>query len=363
VAVLGIGPAALIVLAALRARELRRAQAREHLHLHELAERPLFAGPGHVVAGKVELDNGEKIGVRIDIVQAVKNHTSKNSRWHTWSEVSRTVAPGPFYLVREGAPPIYVEPDTNVLVVDTLETDYPMDRPQMRVRTADVKVGEDFLAYGDLHQAPHPRAHDAYRDSIGWVLRPPKRGRMLLATEGIRDRYKDRIRFLQRSALICAAIFCVVHAFATVPFVTAMLFGHETTTTAVRTDTYVTHNKNTTTTHYQLVTRASDGFALTQDVPYATYAQARSAIDQGKTVIVPLHRTGDLVWASYLGQPTVSGPFLIIGIVAIVIAFFVIRSGYRSKYAWYDKKTLDEEGAQGHWVEPRPLAPVAPGTK
>jgi hypothetical protein len=362
IAVLGIGAGSAIVLMFVRARALSHVQTREHTTLHERAERPLFAGPGHVVSGRVELDNGQQIGVRVDIVQQVKNHTSKNSRWHTWEEVSRKVQPGPFYLVREGVQPIYVEPDEDALVVDTLETSYPLDMALSRVRTADVKVGEDFFAYGDLHEAPHPRARDAYRGSVGWVLRPPRRGRMLLATEGIRDRYRDRISFLYKWGAVCTLIFGTLHAFFTVPFVLAAVLGTHTTTELVGTNTFVTHNKNSTTTHYEIRTRTTDGFELKQEVPYAVYDDARDVIKRGGTVAIPLVRTRDWTWASYLGQdPYVSGPFIIIAIISAGVALLILWATYKTKYAWYDKEKLGEHGGTGHWTEPRPAAPVPPG--
>jgi hypothetical protein len=363
IAVLGIGVGAAIVLMFVRARTLGRTQRREHANLHARAEQPLFAGPGHVVAGRVELDNGEQFGVRVDIVQQVKNHTSKNSRWHTWEEVSRKVAPAPFYLIREGAPPIYVEPDENALVVDSLETAYPPDMALRRIRTADVKVGEYFFAYGDLHEAPHPRARDAYRGSVGWVMRPPRRGRMLLATEGIRDRYAARISYLYKWGAICATLFCFLHACFTAPFVAATVLGTRTTTEVTATHTYVTHNKNSTTTHYELLTSTPDGFALTQEVPFSVYSHAKQIVDRRETLVVPLVRTRDWVWASYLGQDAyIQGPWIIMGAFSAALLLFILWFTYKTKYAWYDKKKLGEPGGSGHWVEPRPGAPVPPGT-
>jgi hypothetical protein len=364
VAVLGIGPGSIFVLMFLQARRLAAVQAREHAHLREEAERPLVSGPGHVVSGRVELDNSETIGVQVDITQEVKNHTSKNSRWHTWNEVARTVRPGPFYLVREGLPPVYVEPDENALVVDTLETSYPLPMASRRIRTADVKVGESFFAYGDLQEGPHPRARDAYRGSaMGWVLRPPRRGRMLLATEGIRDRYKDRVSYLWKSGIICGAIFLGLHAWFTLPFVAATVLGTRTTAEVVRTDTYVTHHKNSTTRHYELITRSADGFELTQDVPSFVYDRARDALARGDTVVVPIVRTRDWKWASFVGpDPYVSGPWIVMGVICFAITLLAVRGTYKGKYAWYDKKKLSEHGGSGHWTEPRPSAPVPPGT-
>jgi hypothetical protein len=363
IAVLGVGLGSAVALMFLRARALRRTQQREHATLHERADRPLFAGPGHVVTGKVELDGGQQVGFEIDIVQQVKNHTSKNSRWHTWDEVSRKVRPGSFYLVREGAAPVYVEPSEDALVVDTLDTSYPSDMPNQRVRTADVKVGEEFFAYGDLVEAPHPRAHDAYRGSIGWVLKPPRRGRMLLATEGIRDRYQKRISTLQNQGLLFVALLCLSHALFTLPFLCAAVVGTRTTTHVTRTNTFITKNKNTTTRHYQLITRTADGFALDQEVPFGTYDNARRAIANGETVTVPLIRTFDSPWASYVGaDPYISSIWILLGAMTATIAVIIARVRYLAAYSWYDRKKLAEHGGSGHWVEPRPAAAVPPGT-
>jgi len=363
-AVLVIGAASGIVLMIRRAQQLVRIQAREHARLHAQAEQPLCAGPGHVVAGRVELDRGEQMGVRVDVLQQVKNHTSKSSRWHTWAEISRSVVAVPFYLVREGGQSVYVEPDQSVLVVDTLETKYPDESPNHRLRIADVRTGEEFFAYGDLYEAPHPRALDAYRGGVGWVLRAPKRGRMLLATEGIRDRYTARIRFLRVSGAILGALFCTLHALFTLPFAVACVLGTHATTDVTKTSSWVTHGKhNQTTTHYALDTRTRDGFALHQEVPYEVYAAARAVEARGGKAVVPIVRTYDWPAASFVGpDPYIAAPWLIAGLIGGALTFFLIVPAYRAKYAWYDQKKLTEHGGSGHWQEPRPYAPVSPGT-
>jgi hypothetical protein len=357
-----IGAGAAIVLMLVRARTLAGMQARENALVLDDARIRLSRGPGRAVSGRVELDGGEETGVRVDIGQVVKNHRSRNLSWHTWDEVSRQVYAAPFYLVSENGPSVYVEPDASALVVDGLETSYPRDRRNFRVRFADVRAGELFHAYGDVFEATHPRAREDYRGSIGWVLRPPRRGRMILATTAIADRYRPRIRFLWRWGWLSAAAYCLFHAFVTAPFLTATLLGEHTTTNIVGTSTYVTRDKHRSTTHYVLHTRTSDGFALAQELPRQVYLTIAASDRTGGLRAVPLLRTRDWAWASYLGDhASVSILWIMLGTMATMIATVALTTGYRTRYAWYDRTKLSEHGGAGLWTDPRPMTDVPPG--
>jgi hypothetical protein len=360
VGVMGVGWGAEIVYAWLHARRLLAREAREESAMHEKAERPLAPGPSRVVSGRVEPDGAHDVAVEIDIEQEVKNHTSKNSRWHVWTEKTRDVRASAFYLVREDGESIYVEPDRGVLVADSIETRYPDDKPMRRLRVADVKRGEYYYAHGDLHRAAHPRARGGYRDGIGWVLRPSRRERMILATDAVAARYEGRAAFLRKHALWSAAFFVVLHAFFTLPFLSASLFGQRTTTHVVKTATYVTHNKNSTTTHYALDTRMADGFTMREDVPRDLYLAIGRRIASGASVDVPIVRTGDWEAATFLGEPYVTVFWLFFGPITLVVSLLIQSVAYRRAHAWYDQKILEEHGGSGHWVETRPGTPIDP---
>jgi hypothetical protein len=359
VGVLGLGAGSLIVFFFLRARSLVRAQEREHALLHDGAEKPLTIGSARVVKGRVEVDGADDVAVGVEITQVVRNHTSKGNRWHTWEEAYRRVRSKPFYLVRGDGQTVYVEPGESALVVDSLETKYPTDMPIGRVRWADVRREEIFYAYGDLVEGLHPRAQEGYRGGPGWMLRRPPSGRMLLATEAIRDRYKGRVSFLRRAGLFLAVTFCALHAVFTAPFVAASLFGTHTTAEVTSSGQYMTRTKGNTTTHYWITVRADDGFTLKEYVERDLYDVLANAKARGP-VTVPLLRVGSWEGACFVGdQPYVYGAWVFFGTVGLVITLLVMRFTYTTSFAWYDRKKVNEHGGPGHWDKTGPTAPVA----
>ncbi len=357
---LGAGVAGVIAYAWLRAGALARSQAEEHALLVERAGRALSAGPSRVVEGRVDVDGRDDVAVEIDIVQQVRDVTNKSSRSHQWREVSRTVRAAPFYLVRDDGVSVYVEPTDDVLVVDSLETAYPMNRPRARIRSADVRRGERFFAYGDLVQGLHARAREGYRDELGWILRRPRTDRMLLATEAIRDRYKARISFLRASAFWLTLAFLAFHGMVTLPFVVASLFGTVTLAEATGAGTYLTHNKGRTTTHYVLSAHTAEGLTLKSDVSRAVYDEYRSARPNG-AVEVPILQTAGWDRATYLGaEPSVNSAGTVLGVITAAFALLFLAFAYPTTLAWYDRKKLHEPGGSEHWRETRPAAPIDP---
>jgi hypothetical protein len=356
IGILGVGPGAAIGAMLLRARRLARAQAHEHEWLVEGAQVPLAPGESRVVAGQVEVDGTDPVAVEVEVEQRVSNHRNKNGAWHIWTETRRSVRVAPFYLVRPDGDSIYVEPDEDARVVDLLATKYPLDAPQHRVRSADVRRGEEYFVYGDVARGPHARALEGYRGGLGWIVRAPRRGRMLLATEAIRDRYEARVAFLRAGGVLLALAFLLLHALFTAPFFVASFFGTHTTALVTATDTYVTTSKNTHTTHYTLTARTSDGFTLEQEVPRDVYNVAH-----GRDVVsVPLIRCGNSTWASFLGtEAYVFWGWLVFGVVGTGVSWLLLSLAYGRRYAWYDRAKLVER-AEGLWVETRPTAPIDP---
>jgi hypothetical protein len=359
VGLLGIVVGALVIWMLVMARSLSKAHAREEKEMLDLAARPLSAGPHRVVCGRVELDEGSDVAIQIDIDQKVHDHSSKNGKWHTWDESDRSTKRAPFYIVRDDGETIYVEPPRDLLVVDSLETKYPIDAPRRRIRVSDVRRGERFFVYGDLDRGAHPRARGAYRDGSGWIMRSPRQ-RMLLATDAIRGRYKERIAYLYLVGGIWAAIFVLAHAFVTAPFLKAALFGTRTTGTVIDHRTWVTTNKGQSTTHYGLTVQTADGLILSQEVERPLF-DAVSPAKPGdvEAATIPVLEAGRSERTSYLGyEPNLPGFWIFIGALVSIVAIILTVSGYRSRVPWYDRQKLDEHGGEGSWVEPRPHNPV-----
>jgi hypothetical protein len=97
-------------------------------------------------------------------------------------------------------------------------------------------------------------------------------------------------------------------------------------------------------------------------VRFATYDQVKRARAHGDAVSVPMVRTNDWTWASYVGNDAYfSGPWLAIEAIAAAVGFVVARARYGNKYAWYDRTKVVEQRDSGPWIETRPTTPIDPG--
>jgi hypothetical protein len=355
---LGIVCGALIISLLVKARSLSKAHAREEEEMLDLAARPLSSGPRRVVRGRVECEDGKDVAIEIDIDQVVTDRSSKNGRWHTWDETDRTTRKTPFYLAREDGETIYVDPPDDVLVVDELETKYPIKAPRTRIRFADVRRGETFFVYGDLDRGPHPRAQSAYRDGDGWILRSPRQ-RMLLATDAIRERYRARVSYLNLVGGFLALMFVLAHVLITRPFLEAALFGTHTSGNVIDHRTWVTTHKGNQTTHYSLTAQTPDGLVLTQEVSRRLFdAMVPTQPDQDAATI-PVLESGHSPSSSFIGlEPTLLGFWLFGGVMVSITAAIFTVMGYRTRVPWYDRPKLNEHGGSGYWIEPRPQNPV-----
>jgi hypothetical protein len=220
-----------------------------------------------------------------------------------------------------------------------------------------------FHAYGDLHVGHHPRAAEGYRDGAGWILRRPRSGRLLLATNSVENRYDARIKFLRRWAGVMAFLWCVFHGWCTAPFVAAVVFGRRTTAEIVRANRNAIHNSRGG-SHwvYALTATAPDGFSLDQTVTADAYAHIARLQLKGETVTVPLIRTGNWKDASYLGTEPYAYIFPVgLALIWSLSALLGLGRGYASTSAWYDS-TKFVERCDGVWEETRPEVPIAPGT-
>ncbi len=313
---------------------------------------PLAQGPARVVRGRVELGDGARSAVRVVVQQRVKNHTSKNSKWHTWEESGRIVDARPFYLTRaaaEGGETILVEPSDAVFVVDTIETVGVAGTVTRRDRVCEVSEGEEFSAFGTLVQGPHPRARSAYRDGgHGWILKPPRMGRMVLASGTIEARYAGRVRFLRTWGSVLALAWAVLNFFVTAPFVAATVAGEREVAQVVADREWITRGKNSTTHHYAVTVAADSGYRFEREVTSRTYYTLK-ARRQTTGVRVPVLHAGDWGSAAYLGStPTMSGVGVVLGLIGSLIAAAICASAYRDAFAWYDKGKLSEHGGTGH---------------
>lgn len=350
VILIGLGGLWALLAMVLRIRSLRAAQARENA-LHHQKPRPLSAGPERVIRGTVEVEGENPVAVEVTITQTAENHTSKNSRSHSWKESGRSVVARPFKLVTEAGESIHVEPGESVMVVDGLETEFSGARIMERFRRCDVKRGEVFTVYGDLHGSP--AGSTPYRESgnPGWTLKPYRTtGRMLLATETITERYVPRMQFLTVWSIILTLVWSIFHIIVTVPFAVSAFRGTHTSALVSGTSTYITKSKNSRTTHYVVEASTQDGKALKDEVNSAVYNRIVSQRTEAKTDAVIPVVVGPPGFPDYLGTEAHLNSMML-GLCAVgwFVALLVVWSAYTEKAAWYDKDKFNEPGGSGHW--------------
>jgi hypothetical protein len=183
-----VGLAALSLLRLLRHRRL----AAELAAAEGKGQSPLRPGDT-VLSGDVDGGGVDGPAVIVELEQTGTERLSKGSWSHTWKEVRRQVTTRPFYVVREGGERVRVEPDARVFLVDKLDQAQNQSRTR-RLRAATLVAGEPVHIVGLLVRANDPQ-QGGYRDgALGWVLRPPRTGRMLISTEPLADRHQKRMR-------------------------------------------------------------------------------------------------------------------------------------------------------------------------
>jgi len=335
-----------------RARAFTKLQAHDDALLLERAKWPLSPGPSRVIHGTVEA-LGEAVAIEIDIVQKVANYTNKNIKSHDWTETSRRATTHPFQLVRDDGRTVRVEPNDDVLVIEPLEKSYPDDRPMERVRSAVVRSGDEIYVCGDLFDAAPA---SAYRGGATFVLRPPRRGRLIVATEMLRDRYRTRIRSLRGFGIASLIVFAILHLSFTMPIV-ALMFGTHETATITDMRQWTTRSKNAFVPHYEITATAKDGARVYGEVEHETYASARYDME------VPIRRAG--TWTCLGDDPTVHLAVLPFATVLMFLLGALAGAHYKGQAPWYDQAKLVEPGGAEHWSETRLTSgrgrPIDPG--
>lgn len=182
------------------ARRARRADARW------MEDAPLRPGEA-VLRGAVELAPGHDAALRVEIDQVGTESKGKNGWSQTWRETARRVHAHPFFLHDRRGPRVRVEPDQRAMLIDGLDRVERADVAR-RTKIAELSPGEEIYALGELVLAPETGG--AYRgggDAL--VLRPPRRGRMLVSSEPLGERYRSappaRATGSSRSASTCSS--------------------------------------------------------------------------------------------------------------------------------------------------------------
>jgi hypothetical protein len=353
--VFGLGGAFALVLR--KAWALRSAKLRATRDLH--ARGVLEPGPLRAVAGRVAAGGDAPVALWCEITQQVENQRARGGRWfHRWNEVTRRTHTPSFRIETLDGEQVYVAPDDAALFAADLSTVYPPDRPFQRLRVAALRPADACFVRGELSLGHYPGAPGSYREGTGWILRPPRDGRMLVATEAIGSRYRGRIELLGWLGALLAVLFIGFNAVVTLPLVLASALGTCDVAEVTRESSYITKDKNRTHTHYLLEARTSDGLTISSEVPAPPYFAARSARERGDRATVPVLRVGRWQFGSYLGTVPWASDVWVWGpvFIGVGLAFF-LRSAYLSERPWYDRDVLNERGGRGEWRGPPAPAP------
>lgn len=202
------------------------------------ADRAQTLAPGPtVIVGTVAEDDEKTPAITVDIEQKGREWVYKSAWQHEWKEIRRTVTARPFYVTTADRAQVRVEPNQRVLLVDALDR-VKSESEDRRHRFAKLTVGESVHILGTLVRDADPR-QGGYREAgIGWVLRPPKTGRMVISTEPLGERFEERERVYRRFALGTLLLLLLVHAGVYFSFNLLRLTGHEVIATVRSTDTY-----------------------------------------------------------------------------------------------------------------------------
>ncbi len=161
-----------------------------------------------VYHGKVAraLDAGVAMRVEID-QQGTESESSGSYSWK-WTETDRRVQFAPFYLVRGDGSRLRVELTEAAYLVDDLDRKIRV-KDDFRTKVAELVEDEEVWIAGVLTDGPDPEVREGggYRGgAMGKVLRAPRGRPLLVSSEPLGDRYRQRSRFHGRFAGVLALV-------------------------------------------------------------------------------------------------------------------------------------------------------------
>lgn len=300
-----------------------------------LRDAPLQPGRA-VLFGAVELARHEPFAVRAEIEQRGTESKGKNGWTHAWTERSRTVTARPFYIAEQRGARIRVEPPDNVQLVDEMDRTEVHSRTE-RTKQAELGPGEEIYAIGELVNASDPEQPSGYRmkEGTALVLRQPQRGRMLLSSKPLSERF-TRLEGFHRKWLYGFAGVAVFFQVVNVGFYWRALMGEHTLGSVVSKRHYVTRSKSSTHDHWEVTVEKPKGGRIVEDLRREDYDR----LEQGS--LVPIVYTEKGMNLSQVGPAATQ--HVAVGIMACVV-FFGMLVAYgihrRSIRPWYERKLVE----------------------
>jgi hypothetical protein len=343
----GVATAGLLALAAIALRLSRR--QRRAAEQAEASFRPGAAlAPGEaVVVGTVEREQGADVSVRVEVEQEGSESETSGVWTHQWAETGRKVRVHPFYLRHASGARIRVEPGEEVKLVDALDGMIRVDLTR-RVRVAELLPGERVFAIGELRRAPDPEAQaQGYREQAqGYLLAPPRGGRMLLSSEPLGERFARRAAFHERWA-IAAVVASLAWNAAFAAFHARRWLGD---TVDVRV-TQLREHEDGDHTRFEVTMRGADGSAFSDEVSHGAFARLREG-DTVKARHVASWSSASAIGPDVTAHSAAYSALPLLGVIALA---YLIRA--RATRPWYEKRLIETES--GKLAESLPSAQQA----
>jgi len=291
-----------------------------------------------VISGLVERAEGSGTAVRVEIDQYGEESESSGVWSHKWTEKNRRVLVEPFYVRLPSKVRVRVEPGEDVYLVDEMDGLVRVDLKH-RTRYAELTPRERVFAAGVLTRGPDPEAApgEGYRGKReGYLLRPKPGGKMLLSSEALGDRFRERASFHLRWAMIIGMAAAAVHA---------IFFGYEARRfLGSREDVvvealvhYTTSSDNGDVDHWRVDMVADDGIKIRDEIDSGPWHELKKG-DRVPALVV----RGSFVQASTIGPDrTVSG--MAGSALAVLIAMWIAyRVREKQTRPWYEKVVVDK---------------------
>jgi len=291
-----------------------------------------------VVTGSVEVDPSHGVAIRTEIDQQGSCWLYKGKTQYKWEETARRVVARPFSLRLDDGALVDVEPSEDALVVDPLDQVKVHD-PSHRTIAAEFKQGERVRVVGRLFEKGMPDATGGnYRGSVlrRQVLRSPPRSRMLLSSEPLGARFRNRARFHARWLAAACLVLVLVQCGLLSAYNMRKWMGITVTGTVTKKE-HVKGGK--TSMDYVWVRRDDNGAVVRLDAASRCFRKLNPG-DQVNAVFA-----SDWEPASQLG-PRPTAPVAMSGLLGVFVVAFalVFRNVRRLTRPWYEQKKVTNTG-------------------
>ncbi len=298
-----------------------------------------------VLQGTVEHAAGSSVAVRVEITQVGTEKIKKDEWRHRWKEVDRKVTANPFYIAEVRGKRVRVEPSEDLVLVDAMDQTTVLDHDR-RVRAAELTAGEQVFAMGSLQRAHDPEAAQGYRgQSTPLVLRPPKKGRMMLASEPLQARFERTARFHIIWVIVWGIILLIFQLVAFRYHVRHWL-GETVHAEVIHKEKYTSTSgqRGGATPHYVIKCQVGDR-QYDEELQSGQY----HAITVGDSV--PVRRVP--WWPSNQQVGATATVYFALGLVSVILLPLVLGFHLRIVYRrrpWWDHRLID--GGSGPLAEP-----------